>query len=165
MFAGLFQTDRDGAISKKVCLVARLESLRSQTVNLEIATMIGPTASVLLALAMTAAASDREVDTFSHHELAPGQTFEIETADRVYRGRLVDRRTGECQIATSGDGANYSQPQTVYLLGATAGPQARQMLVLMHEVKVGLKMELGVGDLEAANREITSVVRAIKLGG
>lgn len=127
--------------------------------------MMGPTASVLLALAMTAAAGGREVDSLSHHELALGQTFEIETADRVYRGQLVDRRTGECQIATSDDGATYSRPRTVYLLGATAGPQARQVLVLMHEVKVGLKMELGVGDLDAGNRQITGVVRAIKLGG
>jgi hypothetical protein len=30
---------------------------------------------------------------------------------------------------------------------------------------VGLKMELGLGDPEAKNRQITSEVRAIKLGG
>ena len=127
--------------------------------------MIGLSASVLIALAMTAAAGDQQVNSLAHHQLALGQTFEIETADRVYRGQLVDRETGECQMATSDDGVTYTPPRTVYLLGATAGPQARQMLVLMREVKVGLKMELGVGDLDAKHRQITSEVRAIKLGG
>jgi hypothetical protein len=35
----------------------------------------------------------------------------------------------------------------------------------MHQVKVGLKMELGVDDLDARNRQITSEVKSIKLGG
>lgn len=126
--------------------------------------MMGPTASVLLALAATLAAGAREVNTLSHHQLARGQTFQIETADRVYRGQLVDRQTGECQVATSDDGTTYSKPRTMYLLGATQGPQGPQMLVLMHEVKVGMKMELGVGDLEAKHREVTSEVREIRLG-
>jgi hypothetical protein len=39
------------------------------------------------------------------------------------------------------------------------------MLVLMHEVKVGLKMELGINDLDARHRHITSEVTNIKLGG
>jgi hypothetical protein len=33
----------------------------------------------------------------------------------------------------------------------------------MHQVRVGLKMEVGMGDLEARHREITSEVRAIRL--
>ncbi len=59
----------------------------------------------------------------------------------------------------------FAPPGSLYLLGATAGRQARQMLVLMHEVKVGMRMELGVGDLAEKNREITGEVKAIKLGG
>jgi hypothetical protein len=81
----------------------------------------------------------------------------------VYRGQLVDRTTGQCQIATSSDGEHFSSPSTVYLLGATAGRQQRQMLVLMHDVKVGMKMELGLGDLEQKHRQITSEVKAIRL--
>ena len=126
--------------------------------------MMGLSAWVLFALSAAAVAGETDVRTLSRHDLAPGQTFRIETADRVYRGHLVDRETGECQLSTSAEGAAYTQPRTVYLLGATAGPQGSQTLVLMREVKVGLKMELGVGDLDAENREITSVVRAIKLG-
>jgi hypothetical protein len=112
-----------------------------------------------------AAAEDTEVASLSHHQLAAGQKFEIQTADCVYRGELIDRATGECQMATSADGATFTPSRTVFLLGATAGPQARQTLVLMREVKVGLKMELGVGDLDARHRQITAEVRAIKLGG
>jgi hypothetical protein len=141
-----------------------LIDLHSQIANWEYATMIGHTATVLFALATMAAATDREVASLAHGQLAVGQKFEIQTADHVvYRGQLVDRSTGECQLATSADGANFDSPRTVYVLGATAGRQARQMLVLMHEVKVGLKMELGVGDLEPRNRQITGEVQAIKL--
>lgn len=127
--------------------------------------MMGLSAFVLAALATTAAARDTEVASLAHDQLAAGQRFEIQTADQVYRGELVDRATGECRIAASVDGRTFTPPRTVYLLGATAGRQARQMLVLMHEVKVGMKMELGVGDLAEMNRQITSEVKTIKLGG
>lgn len=127
--------------------------------------MIGLSAAVLCALATTAVAADTEVPSLSHQQMPVGQKFEIATADRVYRGELVNRDTGECQLATSSDGAAFTTPRTIYLLGATAGPQPRQMLVLMHEVKVGLKMELGVDDLDARHRHVTSEVKSIKLGG
>jgi hypothetical protein len=125
--------------------------------------MMGHSATLLIAPATIAGASNRDVTEFDHSQLAVGQKFEIQTADRAYRGHIVDRATGECRMAVSADGTNFSTPRTTYLLGATAGPQARQMLVLMHEVKVGMKMELGQGDLEPKNREITSEVKAIKL--
>lgn len=127
--------------------------------------MFGESVSLLFALATMAVAGNTEVPTLSHSRMAAGQKFEIQTADHYYRGRLVDRATGQCELAISTDGENFSQPSTVYLLGATSGRQSNQMLVLMHEIKVGLKMELGVGDLEQKNREITSEVKAIRLGG
>lgn len=125
--------------------------------------MMGHSASVLFALATMASAADREVPALAHSQMAVGQQFEIQTVDRVYRGQIVDRANGKCQIATSDDGTHFGSPKTVYLLGATAGPQGHQMLVLMHGVKVGLKMELGLGDLEEKNRQVTSEVKAIKL--
>jgi hypothetical protein len=127
--------------------------------------MMGLSATVLCALATTAVAADTEVPSLSHQQMAVGQQFEITTADRIYRGELVNRDTGECQMATSANGAPFTAARTVYLLGATTGPQSRQMLVLMHEVKVGLKMELGINDLDARHRHITSEVTNIKLGG
>ncbi len=125
--------------------------------------MIGHSATVLFALATMASSPGTEVSSLTHDRMTVGQSFEIETADQVFRGRLLDRSTGECQMVISSDGQDFAPSRTVYLLGATAGPQARQMLVLMHEVKVGLKMELGVDDLEQRNRLITGKVKAIKL--
>ncbi len=125
--------------------------------------MMGHSAAVLYALATMASTFSTEVASLSHSQLTAGQKFEVQTADRVYRGELVDRSTGECQMQSSPDGANFTPPRTVYLLGATAGRQARQMLVLMHEVKVGQKMELGIGDLEAKNRRVTGEVQRIRL--
>ncbi len=125
--------------------------------------MIGHSASMLVALVTMATAADARLASLTHRQMAPGQRFEIQTADRVYRGQMVDRRTGECRMAISTDGHTFSRPATVYLLGATAGRQGQQMMVLMRQVKVGLQMELGMGDLEAKNRQLTSEVTAIRL--
>jgi hypothetical protein len=125
--------------------------------------MMGHSAAVLFALATMAATPGREVDSIGRDQLRAGQEFEIETADHVYRGQFVDRATGECRMQASLDGASFDPPRTVFMLGATAGPQARQMLVLMREVRVGLKMELGLGDLEPKNRLLTAKVEAIRI--
>lgn len=125
--------------------------------------MIGQSAAMLIAMATMAASLDGDLSSLSHGQLQVGQRFEIATADQVFRGVLVDRTTGECQMTTSTDGTNFSSPRTVYLLGATAGRQGPQMMVLMREVRVGLKMELGVDSLSQDNRLVTSNVRAIRL--
>lgn len=125
--------------------------------------MIGHSAQVLVALATMATAVETQVSSIAHRHMPVGQSFEIETTDQVFRGQLVDRSTGECQMIVSDDGKKFSPSRTVFLLGATAGPQGPQMLVRMHEVQVGLKMELGVDDLEQSNRLITSEVTHIKL--
>jgi hypothetical protein len=126
--------------------------------------MMGHSASVLFALATMASAADTEVSSVSCRRLGAGQNFEIRTADRVYRGQLVDGVSGQCLLASSADGTHFGTPRKAFLLGATVGPQERQMLVEMNEVKVGLKMELAIDDLEPKNRQITSEVRAIRLG-
>jgi len=125
--------------------------------------MMGYTAAVLLALASMAASGGTEVSSLTHRQMAVGQKFEIATTDQVFRGQLLDRATGECQLSVSDDGQSFAPARTIYLLGATAGRQDRQMLVLMHAVKVGMKMELGVNDLEQKNRLITGEVKAIRL--
>ncbi len=125
--------------------------------------MMGHSASVLFALATMATAPDTEVSSVSCRRIGAGQNFEIQTADRLYRGKLVDQSSGQCLLAASSDGTHFDPPRTVFLLGSTAGPQARQMLVEMHEIRVGQKLELAIGDLEPKNREITSEVQAIRL--
>ena len=125
--------------------------------------MMGHSAATLFALAALAMTPDAEVASFAHRHMAVGQQFEIETADHVYRGKLLDRDTGQCEMAVSRNGATFSPVRTVFLLGATQGPQQRQTFVLMREVKVGMKMELGMDNLEQQNRLITGEVTAIKL--
>jgi hypothetical protein len=95
--------------------------------------------------------------------LGPGRKFEIQTADRIFRGQMIDPATGECQLAVSTDGESFSSSRTVYLLGATAGRQANQLFVVMREVRVGMRMELGLGDLEQRHRHITGEVVSIAL--
>ncbi len=124
--------------------------------------MMGHSATVLFALAMMATAPDMEVPSMTHAAMAVGQSFEIATDQHIFRGQLLDRSTGACQMTMSRDGETFSPARTVYLLGATVGPQDRQTLILMHEVKVGLKMELGIDDLEKQNRVVTGEVKSIK---
>lgn len=117
------------------------------------------TASVALLLASAAEAND----SIRYRGLSVGQQFEIKTDRAVYHGKLVNPKTGECQMRMGLADSRLDEPQTVYLLGATQGRQAKILLVRMHEVQVGMSMELGIGGLADENRYITSPVREVKL--
>ena len=67
----------------------------------------------------------RRSQTLDLSQLNPGSRFEISTTDRVYRGEMVDPTTGEARLAASRDGVQFSEPQTVFLLGATQGRRPR----------------------------------------
>lgn len=125
--------------------------------------MFGHSAAVLFALVTITAAGGKDVASVAGDQWVVGQKFEIRCADQVLRGELVDRAALRCQIVLSDDGEHFSPPRTVYLLGATAGPQDRQTLILMREVKVGLKLELGLDDLEPQHRMLTGDVVGIRL--
>jgi hypothetical protein len=126
--------------------------------------MLSHWAAVFLALATTAGTGGKEVTSLANGQLAAGRNFEIQTADHVFRGQMVDPATGECQMAVSTDGHAFGSSRTVYLLGATAGRQENQLFVVMREVRVGMRMELGLGDLEHRHRHITGEVTSIVLG-
>jgi hypothetical protein len=112
-------------------------------------------------LLLTSLASASEVQSLRHSDLSVGQRFEIQTSRRLYRGQLVDRSTGECRMEAAWDGVHFGQPRTVFLLGATQGPQAGITLIVMHTIQVGLKMELGIGDLDPKHRYFTGAVKSI----
>ena len=79
---------------------------------------------------------------------------------------LVDPATGEAKLAASIDGLRFSEPRTVYLLGSTQGRQAEaggMMLVKMNQLQTGLWVELGVGSLDARNRQLTEPVHSIRV--
>lgn len=102
-------------------------------------------------------------ESFQLSHLQKGQQFEVHTEDCTYVAELVDRSTGECRMRIS-DGKRLSEPRTVYLIGATRGVQDRLTFLKMHEVQVGMKLEIGLDDLEEANRAHTTVVTGFDLG-
>ena len=112
--------------------------------------------------------SQGPVSELCHNQLRAGQRFEIATSDRIVRGEFVDPKTGECVVATSTTGHSFGPSQRVWLLGSTQGDQVGAgglQLVLMHQVRVGMKIELGLGDLSRENRVLTKPVRSITLLG
>ena len=105
-----------------------------------------------------------EVDELAIDQLPRGRQIEIRTAAQSYRIEMIDRSTGAARAKLSADGKNYADAQTIYLLGATRGRQQDDggiTLVLMHQVKVGMSMELGIGSLEEADRWISAPVKRI----
>jgi len=112
--------------------------------------------------------SSLPVASMHHSQVQPGQRFEIATQNYVMRGEFLDPETGECIAAKSTLGRPFGQPQRLWLLGATQGAQPGTgglQLTLMHQVRVGMKMEVGRGDLSRENRTVTGPVQSILLLG
>jgi len=101
----------------------------------------------------------------SLRDLSVGQQLEVRTEARVYRLTVVDPATGETRAAVSTDGVDFSRPATVYFLGATQGrqPAGGEMLVLMGQIKPGLRVELGLGSLSRFDRALTESVTQVRL--
>ncbi|MCE9553299.1 MAG: hypothetical protein K8T91_07965 [Planctomycetes bacterium] len=135
---------------------------------MSLATMV---LSVVLAappVSSTPVASTTPVMSMEHRGLQPGQRFEIVTKHHVMRGEFIDPDTGECVVAKSSRGRPFGPPQRLWLLGATQGRQSGAgglQMTLMHQVRVGMKMELGRGDLSRENRTVTEPVQSILLLG
>jgi hypothetical protein len=119
----------------------------------------------MCALFASAVARADDSSSIKLRELARGSRFRIATADRVYRGELVDPKTGEAQLAVSDDDQQFSQPRTVYLLGATQGlsESGGLTLVKMNQLQIGLRMELGVGSLDQRDRRVTEPIKSIRI--
>lgn len=101
----------------------------------------------------------------SLQRLEAGQQLEVRTRARVYRLTVVDPRRGETRAAVSTDGVHFSQPAKVFFLGATRGrqPEGGQMLVLMGQIKPGLRLEIGLGSRSRFDRALTAPVTAVRL--
>lgn len=116
----------------------------------------------ILAASIGAGSTGQDV---SLRGLNVGQELEVRTEARVYRLTVVDPKTGETRAAVSTDGVDFSQPAKVYFLGATQGRQPRggEMLVLMGQIKPGLRVELGLGSLSRFDRAFTEPVTQVRL--
>lgn len=125
--------------------------------------MLCRSAAALAALACASVCCAREVKSLAPQQLAVGQRFEIQTEDRLYRGQLLDRSTGEALVAAADDGEHFGPARRVFLLGATQGRQDGYLVVLMRQIKRGWKMELGLDDLAEEHRRVTTPVTAIRV--
>lgn len=118
------------------------------------------------ALGMINAANAAAPQTLPIQGLARGQQFEVQTVDLYYLFEVVDPATGQMVGRMSRDGQRYGEPACVYLLGSTPGRQPGGggiSLVRMHEVQVGLSLELGVHTLDAQDRRLTGPVERIAM--
>jgi hypothetical protein len=118
------------------------------------------------ALFVSAGVRADDVSRVKLSDLARGSRFRITTAEQVYRGELLDPKTGEAKLAVSDDGQQFSPPRIVYVLGATQGQDVESgglTLVKMHQLQTGLRMELGVGSLEEQDRRVTEPIKAIRI--
>lgn len=116
--------------------------------------------------AATAQAAGENQRVLSLDTLAAGQSLEITTADRVLRCDLINPVTGEALVSGSWDGKNFGTQRRVFLLGATQGQQPGSgglTLILMHEVREGMRVELGMGSLDERDRRVTTPVQSVKL--
>ncbi len=105
----------------------------------------------------------QELKSLAYYQLAVGQRFEIQTEDYLYRGQLLNRSTGEAIMSATHDGQKFGPERTVFLLGATQGRQEGYLLVRMHQIKIDMKMELGIDDLAEEHRYVTSPVTSIRI--
>ena len=101
----------------------------------------------------------------SLRDLNVGQQLEVCTEARIYRLTVVDPSTGETTAAVSTDGVDFSRPAKVYFLGATQGrqPAGGEMMVLMGQIKPGLRVELGLGSLSRFDRALTEPVTQVRV--
>ena len=118
------------------------------------------------ALTAGAAAHGDELKRVMVRDLSPGSHVEFSTADHVYRAEVTDPATGEAKLAASTDGVKFSEPRTVFLLGATQGQFAESgglTFVKMNQLQAGLRLELGFGSLEQQDRYLTEPIRSIRV--
>jgi hypothetical protein len=128
--------------------------------------MITPVGLVLAFALSASPVMEHPVQAVSYQQLQPGQAFQIVTGDQVFQANLVDPSTGECHGTYSIPGGATPEEHRMWLLGASHGPQAGGdglSLVLMHQIRVGMRMEIGDGDLATEHRMFTAPVRSITL--
>ena len=101
----------------------------------------------------------------SLRKLPVGQRLEVTTSKRVYQLQLVDPVTGEttCRVSTD-RGRSFSTPQRMYVVGATPGRQAGEMLFVKSGViRTQMRMELGLGSLARRDRALSETVLRVVL--
>ena len=99
-------------------------------------------------------------------ELAAGDVIEITTDTGRYRFEVVDATTGETRGQAAYGSDPYSPAHRVFVLGSTHGRDAKSagmMLVQMHQIRVGMRLELGVRSKNQGDRHLTAPIKSIRV--
>jgi hypothetical protein len=104
------------------------------------------------------------LDHLSFGDLKSGDTIALETATESYEFRIIDTQRVSAMANRLEAGSTSESLGFVRLLGATAGKQGGGLtLVEMGVIRIGWKLELGLGDLHSNNRFQTAPITAINL--
>lgn len=131
---------------------------------------IGLVFGLILCASTSVFAEDVGFQKLGRREMKLGRVYEIRTKDdtgheAVYHARVKDVLKGETRMTENYNGVT-SKPHTVYIVGCGQGDQPNAgglKLVFMWEIRVGLKMELGVDSMEQKDRRYTGAVTSIRL--
>ena len=99
-------------------------------------------------------------------DLSAGDVLEVTTAKGRYTFEIVNAETGEARGRAAYGGAPYGQTRRVFVFGSTHGREALgqgMMLIQMNRVRVGMRLELGVGSEKQQDRHLTEAVRSIRV--
>ena len=106
----------------------------------------------------------REVSQIDFYALTPQTQFLLHTESHVIELTITDPEDGRGFMKLSADGKQFDRPRPVVLLGATKGQQQGALsLVEMGVIRRGLKLELGLSNLQAENRVHTKPLQRIEI--
>ena len=106
----------------------------------------------------------REVSQIDFYALKPQTKLLLHTESQVIELTITDPKDGRGVMRLSAHGNQFDQPRQVVLLGATKGQQQGALsLVEMGVVRQGLKLELGLANLQAENRVHTKSLQRIEV--
>jgi len=108
--------------------------------------------------------SKREVSQIDFYALTPKTQILLHTEQQVMELTITDPQSGRGVIKLSRDGKEFDRPRQVVLLGATKGQQQGALsLVEMGMIRRGLKLEIGLSNLQAENRVFTKPLQRIEI--
>ena len=131
---------------------------------------IGLVFGLILSAGTSLFANDAGIKKLGRREMKLDRVYEIRTKDdtgheAIYRARVKDVLKGETRMTEIYQGV-ASKPRTVYIIGCGQGDQPNAgglKLVFMWEIRVGLKMELGIDSMEQKDRRYSGQVTSIRM--
>ena len=99
-------------------------------------------------------------------DLSAGDVLEVTTAKGRFEFEVVNAKTGEMRGRAAYGGDPFGRQRRVFVLGSTRGREALgqgMMPVQMHRIRVGMRLELGIGSQQQRDRHLTETVKTIRV--